>query len=511
MSWDALPSALDLARFQFAFTVTFHFLFPAFTIGLASFLAVLEALWLWTGRAAYLDLFRYWLKVFAVNFAMGVVSGIVMSYQFGTNWSVFADRTGPILGPLLGYEVLTAFFLEAGFLGVMLFGLGRVGRGLHFAATCLVAIGTLISGFWILSANSWMHTPAGYAVDAVGRFVPADWWQIVFNPSFPYRFLHTITGAYLTTAMIVGAVGAFHLLRLGARSRRAAGADHEPAAIAGAGPRRASGAAPEAAAPTVERARIMFSMAMWMAAAVAPVQAVLGDMHGLSTLEHQPQKIAAMEGHWETQRGAPLILFGLPDMAREETRMAIEIPRLGSLILRHEWDGEIRGLKDFPPADRPTNVPLVFWAFRIMVGMGLLMIGLGLVSLWLRLRRRLYETPWFLRWAVAMGPSGLIAVTFGWITTEAGRQPFTVYGLMRTAESASPIAAPALAASLAAFIVVYFCVFGAGMWYLFRLFAHPPEAQESGAESEPPIRTAGITPAPQVAAPQAQPAPQVQS
>jgi len=464
MAWDAFPGALDLARFQFAFTITFHFLFPAFTIGLASFLAVLEALWLWTGRAAYLDLFHYWLKVFAVNFAMGVVSGIVMSYQFGTNWSVFADRTGPVLGPVMSYEVLTAFFLEAGFLGVMLFGLGRVGKGLHFAATCLVAIGTLISGFWILSANSWMHTPAGYSITPDGRFMPEDWWAIVFNPSFPFRYLHTVTGAFLATAMIVGAVGAFHLLR--DRSN--------------------------------ERARTMFSMAMWMAAAVAPAQAVFGDMQGLWALHYQPQKVAAMEGHWETQRGAPLILFGIPDMAREETRLAIEVPRLGSLILKHEWDGEIRGLKDFAIDARPTNVPLVFFAFRIMVGLGLLMIALGMDSLWLRWRRRLYVTPWFLRWAVAMGPAGLLAVTFGWITTETGRQPFTVYGLMRTAESVSPIAAPAVTASLAAFIVVYFCVFGAGIWYLFRLFAHPPEALESGVESEPPIRTAGVTPAPQV-------------
>jgi cytochrome d ubiquinol oxidase subunit I len=464
MPWDALPSALDLARFQFAFTVTFHFLFPAFTIGLASYLAVLEGLWLWTGRAAYLDLFRYWLKVFAVNFAMGVVSGIVLSYQFGTNWSVWADRTGPVLGPLIAYEVLTAFFLEAGFLGVMLFGLGRVGKALHFSATCLVAVGTLISGFWILSANSWMQTPAGYTIAPDGQFLPADWWAIVFNPSFPFRYLHTITGAYLTTAMIVGAVGAFHLLRDRAN----------------------------------ERARLMFSMAMWMAAAVAPAQAFFGDMQGLWALRYQPQKVAAMEGHWETQRGAPLILFGMPDMEREETRLALQIPRLGSLILRHEWDGEILGLKAFPKDARPTNVPLVFWSFRIMVGMGLLMIALGFVSLWLRWRGRLYDAGWFHRWAVAMGPSGLIAVTFGWFVTETGRQPYTVYGLMRTDESASPLAAPALVTSLALFIVVYFAVFGAGIWYLFRLFRHPPEPQETGVESEPPIRTAGITPGPQV-------------
>ena len=484
MLWDALPDALLLARIQFAFTVTFHFLFPAFTIGLASYLAVLEGLWLWTGRAAYLDLFRYWLKVFAVNFAMGVVSGIVLSYQFGTNWSVFADRTGPVLGPLMGYEVLTAFFLEAGFLGVMLFGLGRVGRGLHFAATCLVAVGTLISGFWILSANSWMQTPAGYTIGPDGRFLPADWWAIVFNPSFPFRYLHTITGAYLTTAMIVGAVGAFHILREGARSsERERG--REPAAHAN------------------ERARLMFSMAMWMAASVAPAQAVFGDMQGLWALHYQPQKVAAMEGHWETQRGAPLILFGLPDMAREETRLKIEVPYLGSLILRHSLDGEIRGLKDFPPDQRPTNVPLVFWSFRIMVGIGMLMIALGAVSLWLRWRGRLYDSPWFQRWAVAMAPAGLLAVTFGWITTEAGRQPFTVYGLMRTAESVSPIAAPAVAASLAAFVIVYFCVFGAGMWYLFRLVGKPPLPHEEGPRDDQPIRTAGITPAPSAQRPPA--------
>ena len=477
MSWFSLPSALDLARFQFAFTVVWHFLFPAFTIGLASYLAVLEGLWLWTKRPVYLDTFRYWLKVFAINFAMGVVSGIVLSYQFGTNWSVLSHKAGNIIGPLMGYEVLTAFFLEAGFLGVMLFGLNRVGKGLHFAATCLVAVGTLGSAFWINAANSWMQTPAGHSVTPDGVFVPEDWWAIIFNPSFPYRLAHVVVATYLTTALIVGAVGAFHLLR-----------DRYN-----------------------ERARLMFSMAMWMAVLVAPVQALIGDMHGLNTLHHQPQKLAAMEGHWETQRGAPLILFGWPSMEREETLYEIGIPKLGSLILGHSFDAEIRGLKDFPPDQRPTNVPLVFWAFRVMVGLGFLMIFLGAAGLYLRWKRRLYDSPWFLRWAVAMGPAGLVAVTAGWITTEAGRQPYTVYGLLRTADSVSPVAAPAVAASLAAFAVVYLLVFGAGMWYMLRLVRQAPQPHEQGPPQNKPIRTAGITPAPSVrrgsdAGPQPQPA-----
>ncbi|TXL74404.1 cytochrome ubiquinol oxidase subunit I [Vineibacter terrae] len=450
-----LFDALMLARFQFAFVITFHIVFPAFSIGLASYLAVLEGLWLWTGRDVYLRVFRYWLKIFALVFGMGVVSGVVLSYQIGTNWGPYADRTGPILGPLMGYEVLTAFFLEAGFLGVMLFGMNRVGRGLHFFATTMVAVGTLISAFWILSANSWMQTPAGYEIAPNGQFVPVDWWAAVFNPSFPYRLAHMVLAAYLTTALVVGAVGAWHLLR-----------DRENAA-----------------------ARTMFSMAMWMAALVAPVQIVVGDFHGLNTLKHQPAKIAAMEGHFETHRGAPLILFGLPDMEAETTRYAIEIPKLGSLILTHEWDGELKGLKEWPRQDRP-NATIVFWSFRIMVGIGVLMVMLGLWSLFGRWRSTLYATPWLHRFAVAMGPSGFIAVIAGWVTTEVGRQPWTVYGLMRTSESVSPIATPAVATSLATFAVVYFAVFGAGVFYLLRLMRRPPSVDEPAP-----------TPAPDVAKP----------
>lgn len=456
-----LFDALSLARLQFTFTIAFHIVFPAFTIGLASYLAVLEGLWLLTGRGVFLALFNYWMKIFALSFGMGVVSGIVMSYQFGTNWSVFSDKTGPVLGPLMGYEVLSAFFLEAGFLGVMLFGMKRVGKQLHFLATLMVAGGTLLSAFWILSANSWMQTPAGHSTNTAGQFVAADWWTVIFNPSLPYRLVHMVLAAYLTTALVVGGVGAFHLLKDRGN----------------------------------EGARLMFSMAMWMAAVVAPLQIVAGDLHGLNTLEHQPIKIAAMEGHFETRAGQPLILFGWPDMRAETTRYALEIPKAGSLVLTHSWDGEVKGLKAWPRAEWP-NSPIVFWSFRVMVGLGMLMAALGLWSLWLRYRRRLYDSTNLLRASMLMAPSGFVAVLAGWITTEVGRQPYTVYGLLRTAESASPIDAPAVGGSLAAFIIVYFVVFGAGLFYILRLMAHTPTIGEPEIETGLPQRAAGITPAP---------------
>jgi cytochrome d ubiquinol oxidase subunit I len=452
-------SAELLARAQFAFTVAFHIIFPAFTIGLASYLAVLEGLWLKTRDDAYLVTFQYWLKIFAVAFGMGVVSGLVMSYQFGTNWAVFSDKAGPVIGPLLGYEVLSAFFLEAGFLGIMLFGMNRVGKGLHYFATLMVAFGTLFSAFWILSVNSWMQTPAGYAINEVGQFVPADWWAVVFNPSFPYRLVHMVLAAYLTTAFVVGAVGAWHLLK-----------DR-----------------------TNKPARIMFSMAMWMAAVVAPIQVVAGDMHGLNTLEHQPQKVAAMEGLYETRAGVPLLLFGLPNDETERVDYALELPGVASFILTHDWDGTVRGLKEWPKEDRPPTA-IVFWAFRIMVGLGLLMVLIGLWSLVSRARRKLYEGPALLRMAVAMGPAGFIAVLAGWVVTEVGRQPYTVYGLLRTSDSLSPIAAPAVATSLAIFAVVYFVVFGAGTLYMLRLMGQKPAEGETGLAHGQPTRAAGTTP-----------------
>ena len=443
--------ALVLARAQFAFTISFHFIFPAFSIGLASYLAVLEGLWLWTGRQAFLDLFRYWVKIFAIAFAMGVVSGIVMSYQFGTNWSVFSDKAGPVVGPLMAYEVLTAFFLEAGFLRVMLFGTNKVGKGLHFVATLMVATGTLISATWILATNSWMQTPAGWAMNAQGQFVPADWWAIVFNASFPYRLVHTVIAAYLTTALVVGGVSAWHILKR-----------HDTPQV-----------------------RIAFSMAMWMAALVAPIQVLAGDQQGLNTLEHQPAKVLAMEGDFEpSPNGAPLVLFGLPSNADGRVNYKVEVPKLGSLILKHDPNAPLPGLKDFP-RDQWPPVPIVFWSFRIMVGLGLLMIALGAFSLVQRLRRKLYDRGLLHRFALVMGPAGFVAVIAGWVTTEVGRQPWVIYGLLRTADAVSPIATPGVTGSLIAFVIVYFSVFAAGTFYILRLMAKPPHANESDPVDSP--------------------------
>jgi cytochrome d ubiquinol oxidase subunit I len=437
-------AALDLARIQFGFTISFHIVFPALTIGLASYLAVLEAAWLYTRNDDYRELYHYWLKVFAIAFGMGVVSGIVMAYQLGTNWSNFSRFAGGVTGPLLAYEVLTAFFLEAGFLGVMLFGWNRVGPGLHFVATVMVALGTLISATWILASNSWMQTPQGHAI-IDGRVVPVDWFAVIFNPSFPYRLAHMVTAAFLATALVVAAGAAWHLLR---------GKD----------------------TPAV---RTMMSMAMWMLLATAPIQAVIGDFHGLNTLEHQPAKIAAIEGHWENRpgEGVPLLLFGLPDMQREETRYAIAVPNLGSLILTHSWNGQFPGLKEFPREDRP-NSAIVFWTFRVMVGLGLLMIALALWGAVLRLRKRLYSSRPFLRLALAMGPSGFIAILAGWFTTEIGRQPWVVYGLMRTADGASGHSASAVGFTLVVFVAVYLVVFGAGTAYAVRLIGSGPGPHE---------------------------------
>lgn len=424
-----------LARIQFAFTISFHIVFPAFTIGLASFLAVVEWRWLKTGDERFRDIYKFWVKIFAVAFGMGVVSGVVMSYQFGTNWSIFSDRTANILGPLLGFEVLTAFFMEASFLGIMLFGWGRVSKRMHFVSTCIVAGGTLMSAFWIISANSWMQTPQGFVIDENGRLFPTNWIEIIFNPSFPYRFAHMITAAYLTTAFVVGGVGAFYLW-----NKR-----HIP------------------------QARIMLGMATIMAALVAPTQLLIGHMHGENTMHYQPTKVAAMEGNWEHITNAPLYIFGWPDQNAEETKYGITIPSGASWVLTGRADGAIPNLKSVKPEDRPP-VAIVFWSFRVMVGLGLLMILIGAISTVKYFRDTLFNTRWLHGWWMLMIPSGFIALLAGWFVTEIGRQPWTAYGVIRTTKSVSPaILGGQVAWSLLAFVVMYTLVFGAGSYYILKL------------------------------------------
>ena len=424
-----------LARIQFAFTISFHIVFPAFTIGLASFLAVVEWRWLSTKKEVYRNIYKFWVKIFAVAFGMGVVSGVVMSYQFGTNWSVFSDRVANVLGPLLGYEVLTAFFLEASFLGIMLFGWGRVSERMHFVSTCIVAVGTLVSAFWILSANSWMQTPQGFEIAPDGRLMPTNWLEIIFNPSFPYRYAHMVTAAYLATAFVVGGVGSFYLW-----TKR-----HIP------------------------EARIMLGMATIMAACVAPMQLMIGDAHGLNTLKHQPAKVAAMEGLYKTESSVPMLLFGWPNDVDEKMDYALKVPGLASLILTHDIKGEIKGLAEWPKEDRPPLLP-VFISFRVMVGLGILMILIGITSAAQYFRGKLFETKWLQGWWMMMMPSGFIALLAGWFVTEIGRQPWTAYGVIRTAESVSPaILGPQVAWSLLAFVIMYTFVFGSGSYYILKL------------------------------------------
>ncbi|HEY0649077.1 cytochrome ubiquinol oxidase subunit I [Phenylobacterium sp.] len=431
--------ALILSRLQFAFTIAFHIIFPSFTIGLASYLAVLEGLWLFTRREAFKTLYLFWVKIFAISFGMGVVSGVVLSYQIGTNWSVFAAKTAPVIGPLLAFEVLTAFFLEASFLGVMLFGWRKVGPGLHFTSTCLVAIGTLISAFWIISANSWMQYPTGHIVLPDGSLRTENWLKVIFSPTFPERFAHMALAAYLTTALVVGAASAWRILRRGP----------EP------------------------EAKIALRMAIGMFAVVAPLQLVVGDFSGKEMLQVQPAKLAAVEAFWETRREQAFHVIAWPDRATERNRFEVSIPKLGSWITAGSTSAEITGLKAFAPQDRPP-VFIVFWAFRIMVGLGVLMIGLGAWGAWLIWRRKLEASKPFLYAAVAMGPAGFVAVICGWIVAEVGRQPYTVTGLLRTADSVSPVGAGQVSASLLAFMIVYAIIFSVGVLYILRLIAEGP-------------------------------------
>ena len=435
-----------LARLQFAFTITFHIIFPSFTIGLSAFIATLLVRWSMTGREHLHRLARFWTKIFAVSFAMGVVSGIVLSYQFGTNWSRFSVVVGNVIAPLIGYEVLTAFFLEATFLGVMLFGWNRVPPWLHVFSAIAVAVGTAISAFWILSANSWMQTPTGHEMRD-GIAYPVDWLAVVFNPSFVYRLAHMLTAAYLTTSLVVLAVGARYLL----------------------------------AGRHLDEGRTMMRMAIGMLAILGPLQLLIGDQHGLNTLAHQPIKIAAMEAHWDGSKPGALVLFAWPDAKTETNLFEIAIPKAGSLILKHDPDGLFPGLKSVPPADRPPLVP-VFFAFRIMVGIGVIMIAFGLVGAWLWWRQTLFDARWYLQLAAHSWWLGFVAVISGWIVTESGRQPWVAYGILRTADAVSPVPGASVATTLGLFVLVYGVVFTMGIYYINRLIALGPQ----GRAAEPP-------------------------
>jgi cytochrome d ubiquinol oxidase subunit I len=436
-----------LARAQFAFTIVFHIIFPSFTIGLSAYIATLGVVWLRTGEERYQLLMRFWSRIFAVSFAMGVVSGIVLSYQFGTNWSRFSAFTANVIGPLIGYEVLTAFFLEATFLGILLFGFSRVPPWLYVMSAAVVALGTAMSAFWILSANSWMQTPTGYEIRN-GVAYPLDWVQIVFNPSFPYRFAHMLNAAYLTTGFVVLAVGARYVL--GGRY--------------------------------LAEGRTMLRMAIGLMVVLAPLQLFLGDQHGLNTLKYQPIKVAAMEAHWEANAPADFEIFAWPDEKAETNRYALSIPHAGSLILTHSFNGSVPGLKSVPPDQRPPVAP-VFFAFRAMVGIGLFMIAAALLGAFYWWRGTLFEERWYLRIMAHCWWIGFVAVISGWIVTETGRQPWVVYGVMRTADATSPVAAHAVLGTLALFVVAYCTVFWFGIYYINRLIVRGPDPGTTG-ESE---------------------------
>ncbi|MCB1820083.1 MAG: cytochrome ubiquinol oxidase subunit I [Candidatus Competibacteraceae bacterium] len=444
---------LILSRLQFVFVIAFHIIFPAVTIGLASYIAVLEGLYLARGDARYLRASQFWLRIFAVAFGMGVVSGIVMPFQFGTNWARFADHVANVVGPLLAYEGLTAFLLEATFLGVLLFGRNRVPQWAHFGAAVLVAAGTLFSSFWILAFNSWMQTPAGFVMEG-SRFLPADFSAIIFSPSFPYRLAHTVSAFYNTTGFVVLGVSAYYLAR--GRHR--------------------------------ETALLMARMTVFFLAVMMPLQIVLGDAHGLNTLQHQPAKIAAMEGLWETRAPVPSVLFAIPDQDAQKNLFELSVPHLASLYLTHSWDGQVTGLKAFAREDQPPVLP-VFFAFRVMVGIGVLMLLVAWWGAWLAWRGQLEHSPRFLQVAQWMGPSGFIAVLAGWVVTEVGRQPWTVYGLLRTADSVSPtLTGLDVFLSLLFYQAVYFTVYAAAGYYLLRLIRQGPDAELAPDASARPMR-----------------------
>jgi cytochrome bd ubiquinol oxidase subunit I len=434
-------NAVTLSRLQFAFTIAYHIMWPAYSIGIAGFIVLLNALWLRTGKVVYQQLMRFWIRLFALGFVMGVVTGVVLSYEIGANWSGFARVTGNVLGPLLMYEALTAFFLEGGFIGIVLFGEARVGQRMHFFACCMVGFGTLLSAFWVLAANSWMQTPQGATLGSDKLFHVDNWARVIFNPSFPYRFAHMVCASYITGVFVVAGVSAIFLLR---KSRR-------------------------------EFAETSLSLAMWIALFLVPLQMVLGDQHGQNTRQYQPMKLAAIEARWDTASSVPLTLFAWPDQKAATNLWAIDVPYLGSLILTHSLNGTIEGLKQVPPQDRP-NVAIVFFAFRAMVGIGMLLLSLSLLGAYLRWRHHLFTERWFLVALVSASPLSFIAIISGWIVTEAGRQPWVVYGALRTADAASPLVAADVSMTTMLFVLVYMFLLGGFLWFFLRTIIQSPES-----------------------------------
>lgn len=427
-----------LSRAQFGFSIGFHILFPTLNLGLAIFLVIMEACWLKTKNPVYLEMCRFWTRIFALTFGMGVVSGIVLAYQIGTNFGPFITQFGNVLGALFAYETLTAFFLEAGFLGIMLFGWKKVPPPLHFLATLLVTIGTTISAFWIMSANSWMQTPSGYQfVD--GKYIVDSWWGVVFNPSFIPRFVHMLLAAYVTSCFVVMSVSAYYLLR------------NKFQAIA----------------------KRSLSFCLWALLILIPLQIGVGDIAGIHVHHYQPLKTAAMEGLWKTQRGAPLVLFAIPSQKEQKNFYEVSIPKLASLINTHEWNGELAGLSTVARSEQPAMLP-VFLSFRIMVGIGILMLLTTIVGLVLRLRGRLFDSRWYHRWCIFMVPMGFIASLAGWLTAEIGRQPWVVYNLLKTKDAISAVGFEEVLISFILLIVVYGVIFGFYLYYLLRVIAHGP-------------------------------------
>ncbi len=442
-------TTLLLSRFQFAFTISMHILFPAFSIGLATFLAVMEGMWLYTKKEFYLNICKFWTKVFALTFGMGVVSGIVMEFQLGTNWAAMTQSIGGVLGALFTYEVLTAFFIEAGFLGVMVLGWNKVGPKLHYLATILVAVGVTLSSFWIMSANSWMQTPSG--ADFVnGKFIVTSFYDVIFNPSFIPRFLHMLLAAYVTTLFVIAGVASYYLLRR----------------------------------KHVQFSKTCLSFAMYALLILMPLQIFLGDTVGLVVHLYQPIKTAAMEGLWNTTSGAPFVIFAWPDMARETNLWSITVPHFASLINTHEWNGTLQGLTSVVPDDQPY-VPLVFFSFRIMVAAGCLMLLIAFTGLLLRFRKKLFTTRWFLMICQYSSPIGFLALWAGWITTETGRQPWIVYGDLRTSDGVSPVSIHNLIISLILIVVVYGIIFGVFYFRYFNRIIQKGPDESIGMESAP--------------------------